>query len=456
MVYTEEKKAKISKYCYRMDKACGNRDIRKASEYFGHLKHHVMTGGATPQEIENSISEINGLIKNIEEGKKQFSQLNSQQQSEILSLKSQIEGKNKEIETKDTEINRLRSEMDALTASNQTEAAAKIQESEAKLKTERESLQNEKKKLEEELAEKTKIMMGYTLGYTKAENEEQLNIAINENGLTEEEKQYLRDIQNQVRQKIEQIKKLADDNATLTTQKGELNEALAQLQATEEMLKGQLKAAETATEKLKSEHDEYTNRLLTELGGIAIKLRQVEFVLPGESKSSSSSSNIPAAVETAAATELVDPTQSEEEIKQTNDNLAQMAKAAVTIKNKFRQAKENLAKKKAEAQAAEEQAQKEATEEEAKKLAEVEKQAKEELIKAKQDEIAMTQKLINELEKKINKINNDIKIYVGKSDKANEYNNALKNLPLKKTELNDTNKKLLALQSELSQLQTTP
>lgn len=55
MKYTTEQFRKIHKYCYRMNKACDNKDINKVSDYFNHLKYHVMTGGVDIDELLNQL-----------------------------------------------------------------------------------------------------------------------------------------------------------------------------------------------------------------------------------------------------------------------------------------------------------------------------------------------------------------------------------------------------------------
>lgn len=68
MGYTVQQKNKISKYCYRMNKACNQRNASKVSEYFNHLKYHVMYGGATPEDVNQAIQSISESIEKITNG----------------------------------------------------------------------------------------------------------------------------------------------------------------------------------------------------------------------------------------------------------------------------------------------------------------------------------------------------------------------------------------------------
>jgi uncharacterized coiled-coil DUF342 family protein len=86
MGYTEQQKNKISKYYYRMNKACNQQNVTKISNYFDHLKYHVMTGGTTTEDVNKTITEISNIITNIsnspevkgiEEYKKNINELNS-------------------------------------------------------------------------------------------------------------------------------------------------------------------------------------------------------------------------------------------------------------------------------------------------------------------------------------------------------------------------------------------
>jgi hypothetical protein len=65
MGYTEQQKNKISKYYYRMNKACNQQNVTKISNYFDHLKYHVMTGGTTTEDVNRTITEISDIITNI-------------------------------------------------------------------------------------------------------------------------------------------------------------------------------------------------------------------------------------------------------------------------------------------------------------------------------------------------------------------------------------------------------
>jgi len=65
MGYTEQQKNKISKYYYRMNKACNQQNVTKISNYFDHLKYHVMTGGTITEDVNNTIKEISNIIEKI-------------------------------------------------------------------------------------------------------------------------------------------------------------------------------------------------------------------------------------------------------------------------------------------------------------------------------------------------------------------------------------------------------
>jgi hypothetical protein len=65
MIHLKEKikNKKIIKYCYKINQISSQIDVKKANNYFNHLKHHVMIGGKLSKENEDLLIEINKSIQ---------------------------------------------------------------------------------------------------------------------------------------------------------------------------------------------------------------------------------------------------------------------------------------------------------------------------------------------------------------------------------------------------------
>ena len=72
MTFSEQKKNKLYKYCYKMNKACVKKDINKVSNYFNHLKYHIMTGGSLTPGINDMVNHIEADINLINEKNNTF------------------------------------------------------------------------------------------------------------------------------------------------------------------------------------------------------------------------------------------------------------------------------------------------------------------------------------------------------------------------------------------------
>lgn len=133
MTYTERQKAKISKYCYRMNKACGQKDVGKISEYFNHLKHHVMTGGAVTEEekkaVDTKINEIDSIIKEI-----------TGKVSPVVEKNEELE---KEIKVKEEKIAQTEKALEEAIENNKNELAKQLREQQESLKAEKQKLLDE-------------------------------------------------------------------------------------------------------------------------------------------------------------------------------------------------------------------------------------------------------------------------------------------------------------------------
>lgn len=82
-----------------MNKACNQQNVTKISNYFDHLKYHVMTGGNTADEVNKTINDISKIISFISKytthqkqiylktltGIQQINQLKDNNYNEILS-----------------------------------------------------------------------------------------------------------------------------------------------------------------------------------------------------------------------------------------------------------------------------------------------------------------------------------------------------------------------------------
>jgi chromosome segregation ATPase len=225
MVYTPEKKEKISKYCYRMNKACNNKDISKVSEYFNHLKHHVMIGGATPEEVQTAIEEINNTITKINSGVQPIKQEIETLKATNTEHRAEIEKLNIEIQNKDTEIQNM------LGTGEGTEKA--IQQ-----------LTNEKTTLEQKLASLTKILKSATIAEAKT----------NAAGDTEA-KAFLDMVSRQIEEQLAQIKTLEATSGTSATELAEAKSQLLLAQTSIEQQKAQLEEVTKENADLTSSFD---------------------------------------------------------------------------------------------------------------------------------------------------------------------------------------------------------
>ena len=96
-----EKNNKLSKYCYKMNKACGEKDIPKLSNYFNHFKYHIMTGGTINNEINTLIGSIQTGIDKINNEKNTYkSELDrlSNKLKELMVKQEELVNKNNECE----------------------------------------------------------------------------------------------------------------------------------------------------------------------------------------------------------------------------------------------------------------------------------------------------------------------------------------------------------------------
>jgi chromosome segregation ATPase len=81
-----------------MNKACDNKDVSKVSDYFNHLKHHVMVGGdPTTEEIDKKINDIEKYIDEINKGVPQITQKITVLETEINTLNLTLKQKEDQI-----------------------------------------------------------------------------------------------------------------------------------------------------------------------------------------------------------------------------------------------------------------------------------------------------------------------------------------------------------------------
>lgn len=121
MGYTQQQKNKISKYYFRMNKACGQKNVKKVSDYFDHLKHHVMTGGATAEEVNSTIEEISRIIAQISSNPA----LTSIEDSKKIATGAmeKFSASQVELETANIELARLREELASVSSSGNANSA---------------------------------------------------------------------------------------------------------------------------------------------------------------------------------------------------------------------------------------------------------------------------------------------------------------------------------------------
>jgi hypothetical protein len=291
MTYTEEKKSKISKYCYRMGKACGQRDMGKVSEYFSHLKHHVMIGGATNELVTNKISEIEKIVKEIESGVQPILDRNRLNQENISKIIKDNEAANAEIIEKNLKISQLdeqiKKDTEALKQANEqaqlvlkgehNEAQNKLNEEKNKLDAELKKNIEQKNLLENSVLELIgDINNGkFDTTFTNIENQ------IKEN---EEAKKYLTSIKDAIQL---QIKHFSETGASKLSEK---DSQLGQLQNMNNTLKAQIDQVETTNKELlaklaelektnvdlKKTGDDFNDKLLENLSNIEIILKSIQ------------------------------------------------------------------------------------------------------------------------------------------------------------------------------------
>lgn len=223
MTYTQEKKSKISKYCYRMGKACGQRNMNKVNEYFGHLKHHVMIGGVlteTQQNVNTKISEIERIIESINTTgipgiiteKNNLSSQNSQLNVEISAQKKQIKDLEDAIINKEKDIERIKQELDAAMDGKQSELTLQLTKHQDELQTQRNLLESQLKTAKENM----NLLQQYVLEISTGLNLAGTKQKIDSDQTIGEMKDYLNSIIQTVEQRIEEIEKLKKANETST------------------------------------------------------------------------------------------------------------------------------------------------------------------------------------------------------------------------------------------------
>jgi hypothetical protein len=111
MVYSKETQTKLSKYCYSSNKACSQRDFRKTSDYFTHLKHHAMTGGALNPKLQGLVDtlgiSIDGALNTIDRVQSENAGLNRDIEgfrAELVSVRQQLDAKQTELDSKNRRI----------------------------------------------------------------------------------------------------------------------------------------------------------------------------------------------------------------------------------------------------------------------------------------------------------------------------------------------------------------
>ena len=134
MVYSQEKQTKLTKYCYRMNKACAQRDIRKTSDYFNHLKHHAMKGGALSAEIEELLRKLNTSIDSAVDKVGRVESENTKLSGENLGMRNTIDELNARLKAADSNLATAENKL-ATTEANLDAAQKKLATAEANLVT---------------------------------------------------------------------------------------------------------------------------------------------------------------------------------------------------------------------------------------------------------------------------------------------------------------------------------
>lgn len=293
MTYSEEKKIKISKYCYRMGKACGQRNMSKVNEYLGHLKHHVMTGGAvTNDQVNAKIKQIEDLVTAIQTGVKPIIEKNHKNVDYLQKLQTEITSKdgdlanksaeitvlNESISAKEKDILNLKEEHTLAISGKENELAKKLEDQITTQKTQIDALIKEKNDFESgvsemlNLTDKTEINTKFT----------SIQTALGEN---KSALQYLTNIKTAIDAKIAETEKLAasgtsneaakEEIESLKTMNNSLNSKIAELTLQSSTLTSELDGLKTKYSDLETKHttiiregEEFNNKLNGELNKI--------------------------------------------------------------------------------------------------------------------------------------------------------------------------------------------
>lgn len=140
MTFPRGKQIKLSKYCYRMNNACGQRNFRKAGDYFNHLKFHAMTGGAggdISQENKDLLTAIGAKLASVV--------------GELGRLQTELDRVNQDLAVAKSGVATATSAQAAAVAVGDSQQVQELNKEIAQLKQEIAQLQSEKASIESQI-----------------------------------------------------------------------------------------------------------------------------------------------------------------------------------------------------------------------------------------------------------------------------------------------------------------
>jgi chromosome segregation ATPase len=240
---------KLTKYCYRFSKSVKNQNRLKTNEYAEHLKYYIQRGGDDPTKINEQLSKLSEIIKQINSNPKyNLDEINkklqtktgelSESQAKIIDLSTELENLKKQLTGNKDQLSETN---DKLVAEN-TDLKAKIAEIQKLLDEEKEKNKNDINALKAESDKLQKDVLSLLAG--------------------EEVTDMPEEIKQKILEAMQKIKNKDDKTAELTSKATELEASNNELAKIKEKL-------ETEIAKSKDLNDEIARlkARITELEG---------------------------------------------------------------------------------------------------------------------------------------------------------------------------------------------
>ena len=219
---------KLTKYCYRFSKSIKSQNRLKTNEYAEHLKYYIQKGGEDPKKINEQLSKLSDIIK----------QININPKYNLDAVSKELKTKTDELTNSQEKIRDLTTELDGL--------KAQLTGDKDVLKSANDKLVDENKTISDKLVDIEKL-----LAAEKEKNENELNaikaasLKLQEDILKllagDEVTDMPEDIKQKVIDAIAEIKKKEDKTLELSAKANDLEASSKELSELKEQLNTEIK-----------------------------------------------------------------------------------------------------------------------------------------------------------------------------------------------------------------------